>query len=486
MIDWLLNDSFLSAILAFAIVLVPLILVHELGHFLAAKAVGITILEFGLGFPPRIRKLFTWQGTEFTLNWIPLGGFVRPLGEDMIRPVDDETLEQDRQELLNRTNSTDPNGQVQILKSVNEARPLQRIFFMAAGALANFLVAWVIFSVVAMSGIVRPTGTGIGVVNINSDSTLRTVDLNKGDIIVAVNGVSFADTQEFFSLYRGEESDGDITFTVRRGDEVVDVSAPSNQDAAPLALENYVQLLGIAPNSPAMLAGLLPGDIITEFNGSSVSGVLNLRELTTSNLGQEVTLAFLRDDAYSTVQLVPRENPPPGEGAIGIQIGDVLMEPSIGFVFSELIMPEVIQLGFFEAIQYGVDRVIEVIRLTVQLPGQLIRGETAIEDARPVSVVGMSQIGAVIFRESVDQGSAAPILEFIAMISVALAFFNLLPIPALDGGRILFVLVEIIRGRPIAPEREGVVHLVGLVVLLSLSILIMLNDVINPVLDSLR
>ena len=79
----------LVVIVAFIIVLTPLILIHELGHFFAAKSVGITILEFGLGFPPKVRKLFTWRETEFTLNWIPLGGFVRPLGEDVLRPLDE-------------------------------------------------------------------------------------------------------------------------------------------------------------------------------------------------------------------------------------------------------------------------------------------------------------------------------------------------------------------------------------------------------------
>ncbi|MBL8155526.1 MAG: site-2 protease family protein, partial [Anaerolineae bacterium] len=97
-----LTSDPLLAVVAFFVVLIPLILVHELGHFLAAKMVGITILEFGIGFPPRIRKLFTWRETEFTLNAIPLGGFVRPLGEDMIRPVDEETVEKDRQSLQER------------------------------------------------------------------------------------------------------------------------------------------------------------------------------------------------------------------------------------------------------------------------------------------------------------------------------------------------------------------------------------------------
>jgi regulator of sigma E protease len=98
----------------------------------------------------------------------------------------------------------------------------------------------------------------------------------------------------------------------------------------------------------------------------------------------------------------------------------------------------------------------------------------------------MSQIGGAVIQESIEQRRIAPILDFIATISVALGFFNLLPIPALDGGRILFVLIEIVRGRPIAPERESMVHLIGLALLLSLSVLIILNDVINPITNTIR
>ena len=115
----------------------------------------------------------------------------------------------------------------------------------------------------------------------------------------------------------------------------------------------------------------------------------------------------------------------------------------------------------------------------------MLSGAITPQEARPVSVLGISQIGAVFIEQSISQKRLTPILLFIATISVGLGFFNLLPIPALDGGRILFVVIEIIRGKPIAPEREGLVHLIGLALLLSLSVLVLLNDVINPVTGAL-
>ena len=137
------------AVIAFGIVLIPAIIIHELGHFFAAKLVGINVLEFGIGFPPRVRRLFTWGETEFTLNALPIGGFVRPLGEDMIGPAAEDKVKRDRVTLERRRS-----GYVRIvteremlrlrgvdeqkMMSVNEAPALGRIFFMAAGSLANF------------------------------------------------------------------------------------------------------------------------------------------------------------------------------------------------------------------------------------------------------------------------------------------------------------------------------------------------------------
>jgi regulator of sigma E protease len=138
MLDILLGNDVLSAIVAFALVLIPAVFIHEVGHFLAAKAVGITILEFGIGLPPRMVRLFTWRGTEYTLNWLPLGGFVRPLGEDVVRPLGDEAIERDREEMLARAgeeSGSQPSPQK--MMSVNEAKPLGRIFFMSAGAIGR-------------------------------------------------------------------------------------------------------------------------------------------------------------------------------------------------------------------------------------------------------------------------------------------------------------------------------------------------------------
>ncbi len=489
--DLLTGSSPIAAIIAFFIVLIPLILIHELGHFFAAKAVGITVLEFGIGFPPRIVKLFTWGETEFTLNWIQLGGFVRPLGEDMIRPVDRETVERERAALERESiaGSADDELHTPVIrnpKAVNEVKPLGRIFFMAAGALANFATAFLLFAIIALMGLPQAIGGSVFVLDVTPESTFAQAGFQPDDIILEVDGEKFATSSAFLNaIYQSSKP---ITLTVQRGQpaEKLEIVLPPFDQAEP-TVKNYTLISAVVEESPAGEAGIEPGDVVIAFNGEPIDGMDDFRARTQAQLGQEIDLTLRRGNESVEVSLVPRQNPPEGQGAIGIGIRPWSEDVMSGLAFQEGFPQEIlVSQPLDKAIQYGIERVASVISMTVQIPSQIISGAISAEDARPVSVVGMSQIGAVMIEESIQQGRVAPIVEFIAVISVALGFFNLLPIPALDGGRILFVLIEIVRGRPIAPEREGIVHLVGLALLLSLSVLVILNDVINPITNILR
>ncbi len=491
-----MTDTIL-AIAAFFVVLIPLILVHELGHFLAAKRVGITILEFAIGFPPRIRKIFTWGETEFTINWIPLGGYVRPLGEDMVRPLDEKATEDERTALLARHQEEKEGGQSDIAearsrgvlnpKAVNEIKPLPRIFFMAGGALANFVLAFLLFFIVAITGIPQPIGGSVGVVSTGTNSALAEAGLQPGDLVTDVNGAKFSDSNALIdTLYASTENS---TLTVQRGEngERVEVVIPPLSQSSREPIQRLTLIAGTVPDAPGDAAGIQPGDIVEAFNGEPLDGTEAFRARTRENVGREITLTIRRGNDVFDVSLTPRTNPPEGQGAIGIVINAILRDPGTGFLFLEgAQQEEIVPQPLIDSLRYGIQRIAEVISLTVRLPAQLLSGAVTAEEARPVSVVGMSQIGGFVLQQSIDQGRVGPILDFIAVISVALGFFNLLPIPALDGGRILFVLVEIVRGRPIAPEREGLVHLVGLALLLSLSVLVILNDVINPITNLLR
>jgi regulator of sigma E protease len=479
MFNFLLGNDALSAIVAFVLVLIPAVLIHEMGHFIAAKLVGITILEFGIGMPPRMVKLFTIGGTDYTLNWLPLGGFVRPLGEDMVRQLGNDALEEDRQEAVER-------GVTKTL-SVNEAKPLARIFFMAAGALANFLTAFILFVIIALMGIPQVVG---GVVSFNylaPNSVFAQAGIQKGDVIETINGENFADTTALFNQLIAANGH-EVTLGILRGDAQtpMDIKFTPNLTADQLATSTYPLVLDVSPNSPAAAAGLQNGDLITTFNGETVNDYQHLQQLTAQHLDQAVKLGVWRNGETVELTVTPRSNPPAGEGAMGIGINTAAIDTGLGVAFQEGQHSQLIPQTLPASVQYSIGRIADVLNTIASIPGQILRGTADASSLRLTSPLGISQAGGVFLQESIQRNQPGIILEFIALISLALGLTNLLPIPALDGGRILFVLIEIVRGRPIAPEREGMVHLVGLALLLSLMVVVLLNDIANPLTNLIR
>jgi regulator of sigma E protease len=343
----------------FALILTPIIFIHELGHFLVARLFHIRIEEFGIGFPPRAVVLFERNGTIYSLNWIPLGGFVRPAGED------------------------DPS----VPDGLAAASKAARFFTLSAGAIFNFVFAALVFW---------------------------------------------------------------AAFTI--GPPAISVGA-------------------VDDDSPAMAAGLQAGDIVLEVNGQPVRDSLTLVNEISAHAGEPVGLLVERDGEETLLSVVPRvegEFDPAQEGAIGIQLAQTADRRY--------------SLSPAEAFGEATRSVANIITLTLRVPLMLFRGEISGEEARPVGVVGISQIAGATAEYTASTGDWFQLLNIVGWISTALGFTNLLPIPALDGGRILFVLVEAIRGRRIEPEREGMVHLVGMLFLLALMFLLIIQDIRNPIL----
>jgi regulator of sigma E protease len=134
-----------------------------------------------------------------------------------------------------------------------------------------------------------------------------------------------------------------------------------------------------------------------------------------------------------------------------------------------------------QALGAGVNDIVAAVVATAQVPARLAQGDMTPQEARPASMVGISGVLAFSLQQSIEWGLAFPVLQTASLISLALGLTNLLPLPALDGGRILFVLIEAVRGRRISPQREAVIHFVGLVVMVSLMAFVMLQDIINPI-----
>lgn len=348
---------------AFVLILTPIILIHEIGHFIAARLSGIRVDEFGLGFPPRAVKLFKRGETLYSLNWIPVGGFVRPAGED------------------------DPS----VPGGLAGASKRARLFTLFAGAGANFIFALVVMWFAFLLG---PPGFEVTIIEVN-------------------------------------------------------------------------------PGSPAEAAGLQSGDTFVEINGREVTDTSVVVDEISAAAGETVRLIMRRDGEEVPVTVVPRmpgEFNPETEGATGIRLATTQTGENVSN-------------GPLQALQLSIRTVYDIIWGTMRAPLMVIRGQISASEARPVSVVGISQLAGRAAEETADRQDLFPILWFTGVISVALGFANLLPIPALDGGRILFVLVEAVRGRRIEPEREGLVHLVGMLVLLGLMVLIIIQDIVNPVIN---
>ena len=231
-----------------------------------------------------------------------------------------------------------------------------------------------------------------------------------------------------------------------------------------LSLDGPVEIADVSPDSPASAAGILPGDTITAFDGQPVD-VQQFRDVAAQHVDQPVQLTLHRADVDVDVSLTPRSNPPEGQGALGIVLGtNGLYQP-----------------GLFGSLAQGTEQTVRAIGITFMVPKLLLEGAITPSDARPIGLPGMAELTAQAVAYSLDTGFWYPIFFLTGMFSAGLAVANMLPIPALDGGRLFFVILESLRGRRIPPEREAAFHFVGIVVLLTLMVIISLNDIVSPI-----
>lgn len=333
-------------LVTFILGIAVLIFIHELGHFAAARMLKVEVEEFGIGFPPRLVKLFEHKGTIYSLNAIPLGGFVRPKGEN------------------------DPN----VAGGLAAASPWVRLGVLVAGPFMNLI-----------------TGVVLGVL---------------------------------------------LFYTI--GDRIPD----------------KVLIAAIAPGSPAETAGIQVGDQIVAVNDKSITGITEMQELIDANLDQNVSITVLRGGQTVILNLIPRANPPEGEGPLGVGL-DNPTQP----------------IGFGTAVQRGASAAYENARGILLLPVRMIRGQADPQEGRLVGYKGMFDI---------YQRIQSPLWFFMA-ISISLGIMNLLPIPALDGGRILLTLPEILIRKRVPAQYENVIHMVGFALLILLLIYINVQDFVNPI-----
>ena len=348
-------------IAVFLVILGVMVIAHELGHFIMAKRAGVRVEEFGFGYPPRVFG-FRRGETIYSLNLIPIGGFVKMLGEE------------------------DPTHE----RSFARASKLWRATVLLAGPGMNLLLAVLLFAASFMAG-------------------------------------------------------------------------------WPTPLANEVVIAGVQPGSPAESAGLRPSDIVTEIAGQPFSSMQDIRTAARANVGRELILTVRRDGASLPVKVQPRGEPGPNLGTIGVSLGQRPTQ-----IVRKAYPPHV-------ALFKGAQQTAEVVALTLYVPVLAIRGQVPAEAARPVGPIGIFDVVAQATSQTVLRSWWFPLLSTTALLSTGLGIANLLPIPGLDGGRLLFVALEAVRRKRVSPEREGLIHLVGIAFLLSLVLIISYFDVLAPV-----
>ncbi len=361
----------LLSLVIFVAVFAGVVLIHEFGHLLAAKALKVEVEEFGIGLPPRILTLFHWRGTEFTLNWLPVGGFVRPKGD------------------------TDPS----VPGGLAAASPWVRLAVLLAGPTMNLLGAVIVFSLL------------------------------------------------FFQM------------------GVPDYSK--------------VQIEEVVANSPAAQAGFQVNDLVLTANGQSITDPTQLHDVIYSNLDKPIAFTVRRGSQTESLTATPLSSRPQSEGALGISMGPALVRTG----------------SLTDSLRYGSYAVYVQSRLLISLPAQMLRGQVSPQDGRFIGLKGIYDLfdqavsRDVQSREPATPTTSAPAapqtptfftLQLIGILTVSIGILNLMPFPALDGGRILFVLIELIIRRRVPQQFETVVHGVGMALLILFMIYINVMDFVNP------
>ena len=231
-----------------------------------------------------------------------------------------------------------------------------------------------------------------------------------------------------------------------------------------------IQVMDIAPASPAETSGLLAGDIIISVNGIRITGTEQIITIIGESKGQPVVMELLREDQTVTFSVIPRVNPPDGEGPVGFVMGNPFTP-----------------IPWYDAIPAAGTTMIEQAKQLILLPGRLIQGTIPANEARIVGPKGIFDIYRAAQQNDVQAETspvnipAVGVLSFIGTISVALGLTNLLPVPALDGGRIIFIIPEILLRKRVPAKYENMIHSLGMLTLLAFMVFITIQDFINPI-----
>jgi regulator of sigma E protease len=442
--------TFLIAIGAFAAALGPLIIFHELGHYFVARLFNVRVLRFSIGFGRPLFKLILGPDRcEWVVAAIPLGGYVAMLDEREA-PAGDFSEEE-------------------LSRAFNRQTVWARIAIVAAGPLTNFLVAILLYAVVFMHGVAEPRAI---FAEPPAESIAAKSGIGSGDEAVAVDGTPVTSLVSLrFRLIGDAVDNRDAQLTLANPDGGRRTVTLDFSKVAPLTSESDllsdVGLTVLAPppvieavdaHGAAEAAGLAAGDKIVAVDGSPVAGFDQFVNRVKASPGKPLILAVERHNRVTDVQITPQQQADATGKAYGA-IGVHLQGPPMSMV----------RYGPVDSVLHGAVRTWDMTRFSAQMLGKMVRGRLSLKNLNgPVTIAdyaGQSaRLGLGIF------------LTFIAFYSISLGLMNLLPIPMLDGGHLLYYLVEIIQGRPPSERFLEMSQRAGMAVLACLMSVALFND----------
>ncbi len=423
--------SIIIAILVFSVI----VIFHELGHFLLAKRNGIAVTEFSLGMGPRLFSKVVGE-TRYSLKLFPIGGSCMMVGED-----DDD----------------DSQG------SFNRASVWARISVVAAGPIFNFILAF-IFAMIITSVIGYDPST---VLQVEEGSPAQKAGLQEGDVITEFQGrhISIGRDLELYMTLHGLQ-DENVTLTYERDGEEHEISYTADSQTSYLLgfyyniTEGEPEVTQVMLDGSMMEAGVQAGDIIREINGVKISTGQDIQDYIAANPldGSEITLGIERNGDIRQISVTPK----------------MTKQVDSGFVYN--LYRE--KTNFPGVIKYSAVEVRYWITSTIESLVMLVKGQFTVNDlSGPVGIINV--IGDS-YEEAKTEGTVMvwmQMLYWAILLSANLGVMNLLPIPALDGGRLVFLIIEAIRRKKINPNVEGMIHFAGFVLLMVLMVFVMFNDI---------